>query len=102
MSPDPYPLFSASESDNSEKIKDRIALLIKLYAKHPESMLAEAVVQHIVVILAKPDGIREIEQRCLFRQLEMHWRSLVWINRFSDQQPMRVVRYRALKKEGVA
>lgn len=87
MSPNPYPVFSVSESDKPENIQKRIALLIKLYAKHPDSMLAEAVVKHIVVILAKPGCISDIKQRCLFRQLEMHWRCLAWISNISTQKP---------------
>ncbi len=87
MSPKPYPVFSVSESVKPEAIQKRLALLIKLYAKHPDPMLAEAVVKHIVVILAKPGCISDIKQRCLFRQLEMHWRCLTWISNISIQKP---------------
>ena len=86
MSLNPYPVFSVSESDKSEQIKDRIALLIKLYVKHPNHMLAEAVVKDIVVILTNLDHIKDIKQRCLFRQLEMHWRCLYWLENVSIQK----------------
>lgn len=87
MSPNPYPVFSVSESDKPEDIQKRISLLIKLHAMQPDPMLAEAVVNHIVAILAKPGCISDIKQRCLFRQLEMHWRCLAWISNISTQKP---------------
>jgi len=80
MSPNPYPLFSVSQSDKPEQVKVKIRMLIRLYIKHPGPFIAQAVVTHIKALLAYPKYIEEIEQRCQLRKLEMHWRCLAWIN----------------------
>ncbi len=79
MSPNHYPVFSVSQYDKPEQIKVKISLLIQLYLKDPNPLIAKAVVKHIAALLAYPKSIDNIEQRCLFRQLEMHWRSLAWL-----------------------
>ncbi len=80
MSPNLYPLFSVSESDNPEQLSDRIKMLIRLYLNDPNQIIADAVVKHITGILAHPGYIQDIEQRCQLRQLEMHWRCLTWLD----------------------
>lgn len=79
MSPNPYPIFSVSQSDKPEQIKEKIRMLIQLYIQDPNSFTADAVANHIAAILHRPKYINNIEQRCLFRQLEKHWRCLAWI-----------------------
>jgi hypothetical protein len=79
MSPNPYPLFSVSQSDTPEQIKLKIRMLTRLYLKDPYPYIAEGVVKHIAAILAYPKYIDDIEQRCKLRTLEVHWRCLAWI-----------------------
>lgn len=78
MSPNLYPVFSVSQYDKPEQIKVKIRMLIVLYLKAPNLLIADAVVKHIAAMPAHPNYIIDIEQRCLFRRLEMHWRCLVW------------------------
>jgi hypothetical protein len=64
MSPNPYPFFSASEADNPEHVKLKIRMLTQLYIKDPNPFIAQAVVEHIVTLLAYPKYIDDIELRC--------------------------------------
>jgi translation initiation factor 2 gamma subunit (eIF-2gamma) len=73
-------VFSVSVQTKPEQIKVKIGFLIRLYVSYPESIIAEAVAKQIGEMLVDPDCIDDIEQRCLYRQLEMHWRCLGWIN----------------------
>lgn len=84
MSPNPYPFFSTSKSDNPEQIKLKIRMLIKLYAKDPSPFIAHAVIDHINALLAYPKYINDLEQRCQLRKLEMHWRCLLWFDSSSN------------------
>lgn len=79
MSPNPYPFFSISEFDKPGQVKLKVRMLIQLYVKDPSPFIAQAVVEHIATLLAYPKYIDDIEQRCQFRKLEMHWRCLCWI-----------------------
>lgn len=73
-------VFLNSAQNKPERIKVRIGMLIQSYVSHPEQSIAEAIAKQITEILVDPDCINDIEQRCLYRQLEMHWRCLAWIN----------------------
>lgn len=86
MSPNPYPLFSVSESDNPEHIKMKIRKLTRLYIKDPCPFIAEAVAKHVRAILVYPNYIDSTEQLCRLRRLEMHWRCIAW-NDSSSQKP---------------
>ncbi|MCF6204753.1 MAG: hypothetical protein L3J59_13975 [Methylococcaceae bacterium] len=79
MSPSPYPIFSVSLNDKPEKIRIKIKLLIRLYLKDPNQLVAKSVATHIAAMLADPEYIKDAKQRCLFRKLEMHWRCLAWV-----------------------
>lgn len=81
MSPNPYPLFSVSQYEKPEKIKQKTRMLILLYLKHPNSLIAEAIAKHIAAMLAQPKYINDIEQRCLFRKLEKHWQCIAWVDK---------------------
>ncbi|KAF3982810.1 MAG: hypothetical protein HFP81_10760 [Methylococcales symbiont of Hymedesmia sp. n. MRB-2018] len=83
MSPNPYPLFSVSQSDKPEQIKLKTKLLIQLYVKNSSPFVASAVVEHIAALLAYPKYISDIEERCQLRKMEKHWCCLSWI----DSQP---------------
>lgn len=80
MSPNPYPLFSVSQDDNPELLKEKTRILIRLYLKDPNAHIAGAVAKHMTAILAHPEFSAATEHRCLFRHLEMHWRCLAWID----------------------
>ena len=83
MIPNDYPVFSVSQYEKPKQIKVKIRKLIQLYLKDPDLLIAEAVAKHIAAMLAHPKYINDVEQRCLFRQLEMHWRCLAWISDIS-------------------
>lgn len=80
MSPEPYPFFSVSQHDKPEQIKVKISMLIKLYMKTPDPLIAKSVAKLLAVMLAQPKYISHIEQRCQLRKLEMHWRCLAWVS----------------------
>lgn len=80
MRPNQYPVFSISQHDTPEQIKVKIRMLIQLYLKGPDLFVAKAVAKHIAAMLAHPGYITDVEQRCLFRKMEMHWRCLAWIS----------------------
>jgi len=85
MSPNPYPLFSISQKDKPEQIEKRIGMLIRLYLKANNPVIAEAVVEHINAILIFPGFIVDIKQRCAFRRLATHWHCIAWINRLTNE-----------------
>jgi len=80
MSPNPYPLFSVSQSDTPELIKVKIRMLIRLYIKDPGPFTSQAIVTHIAALLAYPKYINDASYRCQLRKMELHWRCLSWIN----------------------
>lgn len=84
MSPNPYPLFSVSQSDKPEQIKLKTKLLIQLYVKDSSPFIASAVVDNIAALLAYPKCISDIEERCQLQKMKMHWRCLSWLDSRSD------------------
>ncbi len=79
MSPNHYPVFSVSQFDKPEQIKEKIRMLIQLYVKDPTPFIAEAVSTHITALLDYPNYFNDAEERCQFRKLEKHWRCLAWL-----------------------
>ncbi len=79
MSPKHAPFFSVSQYDKPEQIKVKITILIQLYMKASDPLIAKSVAKHVAAILAYPKYIDCIEQRCQLRKLEMHWRCLAWV-----------------------
>jgi len=84
MSPNPYPIFSVSQSDTPEQTQAKINMLVRLYIKDPSPFTSQAIVTHITNLLAYPKYITDIEYRCQLRKMEMHWRCLSWITPPND------------------
>ncbi len=74
-----YSDFPISQHDEPEIINVKIKILIQLYIKCPDPLIADSIAKHIAQILAFPKYIHNPEQRCQHRKLEMHWRCLAWI-----------------------
>ncbi len=66
------------------QIGARLGVFIQMYLHQRSESLANAVADHIHALLVHPDFDVPLEQRCAFRQLEMHWRCLAWLG----DQPM--------------
>ncbi len=49
-------------------------------------------------MLACPKYINDVEERCLYRKLEMHWRSLAWVGNASvlSQRKVRLTQVKSL------
>jgi len=73
-------IFSVSQSDKPEQIKEKISMLVRLYITDPSPYIAQSVVTHIRAVLASPKYIDDIDQRCQLRKLEMHWCCLASIS----------------------
>lgn len=79
MSSNPFPFWRIKSNDNPEKIEARIALLIRLYLAQPQLQAATAILNHLNTILAAPNYITDVTQRCQYRQLAEHWRLIIWL-----------------------
>ncbi len=80
MSPNPYPVFKVIEGLSVGELKERIRLLIRLYACDKNIVVAKAVEEHINGLLAHEDYKADVSQRCQLRRLSVHWRYLAWVS----------------------
>ena len=80
MSPNPYPVFQVVEGLSVDELRQRIRLLIRLYAFDKNIAVAQAVEEHINGLLAHEDYKADVSQRCQLRRLSVHWRYLAWVS----------------------
>lgn len=66
------------------RIGVRLGLLIELYLHRRSERLAKSIADSITALLVHPDFDVSLEQRCVFRHMETHWRCLAWLG----DQPM--------------
>lgn len=77
--PPDFPL-STSMQGSEEQIEYRINLLIKHYLSHPRKIIAQAIADHFVALLACPTAKQCSQQRCRYLKLAAHWRCLAWVS----------------------